>query len=37
MQEGPLVTKASNLISMREISSEYELDQRLVTPMSARN
>ena len=30
-----LVTQASNLISMREISSESELGRRLFTPTSA--
>ena len=34
---GPLVTQVSNLISMREVSSESELGRRLVTPTSAGN
>ena len=33
----PLVTGVHNLISMLEISSEFELSHRLDTPMSAGN
>ena len=33
----PLVTGVRNLISMREISSAFELGHRLDTPMSAGN
>ena len=36
-QDRPLVTQASNLISMPEISSESELGHRLVTLTSAGN